>query len=124
MIPEDVRRFVLTSIPSVPYLEAALLFMRAPTVERSSAELAHALYIPEAKAAALLLELHGAGILASGAEDARYRYAPQSDALRQALERLAGIYAADVIGITHLIHEQTGKNAQRFADAFRLRKDT
>ena len=27
-IPEDVRRFVLTSIPSVPFLEA-LLLMRA-----------------------------------------------------------------------------------------------
>ncbi len=123
MIPEDVRRFVLTSIPSVPYLEAALLFLRAPGVERSSAELAQALYIPEPKAAALLLELEGAGVLAPVAEGGRYRFAPQSEALGQALERLAGIYAADVIGVTHLIHEQTGKNAQRFADAFRLRKD-
>ena len=124
MIPEDVRRFVLTSIPSVPYLEAALLFLRAPDIERSSVELAQALYVPEPKAAALLLELQGAGILAPAAEAPRYRYAPQSEALAQALERLAGIYAADVIGVTHLIHEQTGKNAQRFADAFRLRKDT
>jgi len=32
-------------------------------------------------------------------------------------------YGSDVIGVTNLIHEQTAKNAQRFADAFRLRKE-
>ena len=29
-IPEDIRRFVLTSIPSVPFLEALLLMRAAP----------------------------------------------------------------------------------------------
>ena len=124
MIPEDIRRFVLTSIPSVPYLEAALLFLGAPTVERTAAELAQALYVPEPKAGALLVELNAGGILEADADGRRYRYAPATEALEQTLQRLAGIYAADVIGVTHLIHEQTGKNAQRFADAFRLRKDS
>jgi hypothetical protein len=123
VIPEDIRRFVLTSIPSIPYLEAALLFLGAPARERSPGELAQALYIPEPKAAALLVELQAAGILAAEAEESRYRYAPQTEALGQALEKLAATYASDVIGITHLVHEHTGKNAQRFADAFRLRKE-
>ena len=123
MIPEDIRRFVLTSIPSVPYLEAALLFQRAPTVERAAQELVQALYIPDAKAAALLTELRAAGIIAADADEARYRYAPKTEALAQTLELLASTYGSDVIGVTNLIHEQTGKNAQRFADAFRLRKE-
>ena len=122
MIPEDIRRFVLTSIPSVPYLEAALLFLRAPT-ERTAPELAQALYIPDAKAAALLAELQAAGIIAADADEARYRYSPKTEALAQTLKLLASTYGSDVIGVTNLIHEQTGKNAQRFADAFRLRKD-
>lgn len=124
MIPEDIRRFVLTSIPSVPYLEAALLFLRVPTIERTASELAQALYIPEPKAAALVVELQAAGILAADEQGARYRYAPKTEALAQTLQLLAATYASDVIGVTNLIHEQTGKNAQRFADAFRLRKDS
>lgn len=124
MIPEDIRRFVLTSIPSVPYLEAALLFLRVPTIGRTASELAQALYIPEPKAAALVVELQAAGILAADEQGARYRYAPKTEALAQTLQLLAATYASDVIGVTNLIHEQTGKNAQRFADAFRLRKDS
>ena len=29
-IPDDVRRFILTSVPSVPYLEAMLLLRGEP----------------------------------------------------------------------------------------------
>lgn len=57
MIPDDVRRFVLTSIPSVPFLEAALLFHRSPQTERTHIEVAHSLYLPEQKAAELLQAL-------------------------------------------------------------------
>lgn len=123
MIPEDIRRFVLTSIPSVPYLEAALLFRRSAQVERSARDLARALYLPEPRAAELLDALCKAGIVEAcpGAEG-RYRYAP-GEALAAAIERLAEAYADDMVGITHLIHDPTQKSARRFADAFRLRKD-
>lgn len=122
VIPEDVRRFVLTSIPSVPHVEAALLFHREPRSEQTCAEVARALYLPEQRAAELLDQLCDAGILAVRAQEGFYRFAPRDPALAEAIRRLAETYANDMIGVTHLIHDATGKSAQRFADAFRLRK--
>lgn len=122
MIPDDVRRFVLTSMPSVPCVEAALLFHRAAGAERTCVDVARALYLPEAKAAELLDELCAAGILALRAPEALYRFAPRDAALARAIDRLAETYASDMIGVTHLIHDATAKSAQRFADAFKLRK--
>jgi hypothetical protein len=123
-IPDDVRRFVLTSIPSVPYLEAALLFHDAPPVERSAAEVARSLYMNERAATDLLEALVAAGLLATSDGGAGcYRYAPADDALNEALGRLAAVYASNLVGVTNLIHDATQKSAQRFADAFKLRKD-
>lgn len=124
VISEDVRRFVLASIPSVPYLEAALLFHGAASAKYSCAEVARSLYLPESKVRELLESMCAAGIIAACPdEDAHYRFAPVDEALAAAIQRLAQAYAADMIGITHLIHDSTGKNAHRFADAFKLRKD-
>ena len=122
-IPEDVRRFVLTSVPSVPHLEATLLFFRAPQEQRNAAEVGSLLYLPEAMAAELLEELCAAGFLAACDEGGRYRFAPRDAGLTTAIDRLARAYAANLIGITHLIHDATGKSALRFASAFRIRKD-
>ena len=123
-IPDEVRRFVLTSIPSVPYLEAALLLHGQPGQERSVAEVAARLYVPERTAAELLKALCAAGILqCTESPEPRYHYAPTDQALREAMEALARVYAENLVGVTTLIHDATQKSAQRFADAFRLRKD-
>jgi DNA-binding IclR family transcriptional regulator len=123
VIPDDVRRFVLTSIPSVPYLEAALLFYRASHMERTSTEVAHSLYLPEQKATELLQALCEAGILKMRSGASLYRYEPRDAELAAAIERLSSAYASDIIGVTHLIHDSLQKSAQQFADAFKLRKD-
>jgi hypothetical protein len=123
-IPDDVRRFVLTSIPSVPHLEAALLLHGQPGQERSVAEVAARLYVPERNAAELLKGLCAAGILqCTELPEPRYRYAPEDAALVTAMDALARAYADNLVGITTLIHDATQRNAQRFSDAFRLRKD-
>jgi DNA-binding IclR family transcriptional regulator len=122
-IPEDVRRFVLTSVPSVPHLEAMLLFHRAPQEERTPAEIGSLLYLPEARAAELLQELCAAGFIAAAVESGRYRFSPHDAGLTAAVDRLARAYSTNLIGITHLIHNATGKSAMRFASAFQIRKD-
>jgi hypothetical protein len=124
VISDDVRRFVLTSIPSVPYLEAMLLFLRAPHGECTRADLADALYISNHRATELLAALVEGGVIEIRSEsESRYGYFPRDDALAEAIDRLAEVYKSEMIGITHLIHDASGKNAQRFADAFKLRKD-
>lgn len=121
-LPDDVRRFVLTSIPSVPYLEAALwLRSRAPAA-MAPGDLAAALYLPSRAATELLVQLHEAGLVDKGEEG--YRYAPRQPALAEAMNRLADVYPRNLVGIATLIHDAAGRSAARFAEAFKLRKDS
>jgi hypothetical protein len=124
-IPDDVRRFILTSVPSVPHLEAMLLLRSDPRNPWDSARTAQRLYVAEKTAAQLLAELCAAGILAAVEPNTpRYCYQPSSEELRQAIERMAAAYTKHIVEVTNLIHSSTGKKAQQFADAFKLRKDT
>lgn len=122
----DVRRFVLACIPSVPFLEAALLFHGAPAREFALEAIASALYITAERAQALLDTLVAAGFitLVTTNPAARWRHAPRDDALAQAIDRLSVEYPKHLIEITHLIHDANARNSQRFADAFKLRKDS
>jgi hypothetical protein len=120
-LPAEVHRFVLTSIPSVPYLEAVLLLRAEPAVAWDAPRLARRLYVPEAVAAELVDQLAAAGI--ASMEGAAVRYAPATDELRELLDALAHAYTVNLVTVTDLIHSRTGKRAQQFADAFRWRKD-
>lgn len=123
MIPEDIRRFVLVSIPSIPYLEAALLIRRKPEVEWSSTAVARALYIAEAAATDLLRALAEAGaVVPTSPNPLVFRYAAQGTPFDVLLQRLADLYRTDMIAITHLVHDATQRNAHRFASAFSIRK--
>lgn len=124
-IPDDVRRFILTSIPSVPYLEAMLLLRSEPGHPWDSKRVAQRLYMPEKASGELLSELHTAGVLAVAEEHVpSYCYHPISEDLHLIIDRLAATYAAHLIDVSNLIHSKTGKKAQHFADAFKWRKDS
>ncbi len=124
-IPDDVQRFILLAIPSVPYLEALLLLRGAPQRSWDAAEIAQRLYLSEKVAAGLLGELSAAGMAdPERPAGARYRYRPQSAHLAAMVDRLADIYAKNLVGVSTLIHSKLSKKAQQFVDAFVLRKDT
>ncbi|MCC2974337.1 hypothetical protein [Massilia sp. IC2-476] len=124
-IPEDLRRFVLTSVPSVPFLEALLLLRANPGQEWTGEMLAGRLYTSERTAQGLLDELCRAGMAAPcpGPQAQRYCYAPASEALRERVDNLAELYSRHLVDITNLIHSTLDRKAQQFADAFRLRKE-
>jgi hypothetical protein len=125
-IPEDLRRFVLTSIPSVPFLEALLLMRADPAQAWSRDSLARRLYVRDRVADSLLAELCRAGIAVSCPEagpDA-YCYRPREEALRDLIDRLADLYASHLVEVTHLIHSSLDRKAHQFADAFKWRKDS
>lgn len=121
-IPDDLRRFILTSVPSVPYLEAILLLQREPGIGWTAPLLARRLYLPEPRAIELLENLRAAGIVAERNEERTYTYEPEP-ALATMLEQLAHLYAANLVAVTDLIHSTVDRRAYQFADAFRLRKD-
>ncbi len=123
-IPDDVRRFVLQCIPSVPFLEAILLVRENAQLGWNGAQLAQRLYLSEAAAAALLRGMQQAGIVRDdGPAPAPYSYAPSSPDLHQILERLAQVYASHLIELSKLIHLKSHRKAQLFADAFIWKKE-
>jgi hypothetical protein len=122
-IPDDIRRFVLTSVPSVPFMEALLLF-RATREPIDAAYVSRRLYITEHAAGHVIAQLRETGIVQGGdAEVGAYHYAPRDGELAALLDRLAALYATHLIEVTQLIHSRTERAARQFAEAFRLRKD-
>jgi hypothetical protein len=123
-LPDDVRRFVLTTVPSVPYIESLLLLRREAALTWNPAQLARRIYVPEAQAAQLLEALEASGVAASvEGEEKTYRYAPSAE-LAAMLDRVATHYASNLLAITDLIHSGLNRRANQFADAFRWRKDS
>ena len=123
-IPEDLRRFVLTSIPSVPFLEALLLMRADPDHAWRRDTLARRLYVREKTAEDLLAELCTARIAVPCQDAEAFRYAPADAGLRERIDRLADVYATHLVEVTHLIHSSLDRKAQQFADAFKWRKDS
>lgn len=119
-LPPDVRRFVLTSVPSVPYLEAVLLLRADPGQGWDAAALARRLYVPERTGTELVAQLRDGGVASDEAGTVRYAPSPE---LGELLERVAHAYATDLVTITGLIHSRIDRRAQQFADAFRFRKE-
>ena len=122
---DDMRRFILTSIPSVPYLEAILLLRSEPQAQWDAGRVATRLYVADKQADELLRQLAAAGIARADDQQAgAWRYHPSTDELARRIDGLADAYAHDLVAVTDLIHSRIDKRAHQFADAFRLRKDS
>ncbi len=124
-LPDDLRRFILTSVPSVPHLEALLLLRSAPEQDWDSTAVAQRLYVAERVARKLLDDLCTIGALAGTKthKSVTYRYWPRHPDLAAMIDRVALAYASNLVGIAGLIHSKTDRQAQQFADAFTWRKD-
>jgi hypothetical protein len=121
-VPDEVRRFILTSIPSVPYLEALLLLRAESARSWDSHHLAGRLYIGGGQAQELLQSMHEAGVTRRQ-DDGSFSYAPSGEGLAARIDALADTYAHNLVGVTDLIHSRLDKRAHQFADAFRWKKE-
>ena len=111
-IPDAVRRFLLTYIPTVPHLEALLLVWRGDRPTWSTEEIATRLYIGDAQARGYLDELLQAGLVETDA-DARFRPRRDQPALASLLSDVERTYSRRVCDVAELIHansEQRGGN--------------
>jgi hypothetical protein len=124
-LPDHVRRFLLTSIPSVPYLEAVLLLRAQRDAAWTVAGLSRRLYLREDAAAELLAALASTGIArAVEGDEPSFLYSPATPELTAMLDDVARAYAVSLVKVTDLIHSRVDRRAQQFADAFRWRKDS
>lgn len=123
-IPEDLRRFILTSVPSVPFLEALLLFRSSRGDPLATETVARRLYLSEIAARQVVTQLREARIVLQEASGDTHRFAPETVELAGILEMLAEFYRTHLVEVTDLIHDRAGRKAQQFADAFKLRRDS
>ena len=123
-VPEELRRFILTSIPSVPFVEAMLIYRDARGAAVSNEFVAKRLYMGDKAAAEVILQLKEAGVVeAAGADPVSHRFRPATPELSEMLEMLAEFYRTHLVDVTDMIHSKMARRAQQFADAFKLRKD-
>lgn len=122
-IPPEVRRFILTSIPSVPHVEALLLMRATAPARWTPSDLAQRLYVQPAVARSVLADLCNAAMLESEDSGLTYFFGEQPNALCEAITRLAALYSSNLVDITLLIHSKLDRKAQQFADAFDFRKE-
>lgn len=120
-IPGDVRRYLAASVPSVPYLEAALLLRSEPDAYWNADNLSARLYVRQRDAADLLRDLVANGVAVASSEGfVRYTGDP---VLRGVLDSVARTYAAHLFEVTKLLHSKGDRRAHVFAEAFRIRKE-
>lgn len=120
-IPDRIRRFIATSVPSVPWVEALLILREPPLRAWNCASLAARLYVGPARSQELLEALAAAGI-ARREGTADFLYAPP-EALAPILDEFALLYATQLVEVTEIIHNSVDRRAVQFADAFRIRKE-
>lgn len=123
-IPDDVRRFILSHALTVPDVEALLALRAAGDAGCDAGFLVSRLYVPPPRVDAITAKLRELQIIEPSADGAAFVYRPASDELTRVLDALVTCYVRNLVQVTHLIHSAETRAAQRFADAFRIRKET
>ena len=123
-IPADVRRFILTSISSVPHLEALMLIRGTSPRQWTPKDIAARLYVPPAVAESVLTDLCSSGMLVCDESGSLYAYGTRPEPVCDVIDSLAALYGSHLVEITLLIHSKLDRKAQQFADAFNFRKES
>ena len=121
----DVRRFVADVIRSVNELELLLLLREEEATWWTAAAASRRLYQSEGWVAGHLEALVVLGLAERGGteDEPAYRYAPRGGGTRRTIDRLAEAFAKRRTRVIALIYRPESSSAERFADAFRLRRD-
>jgi Mn-dependent DtxR family transcriptional regulator len=123
-IADQIRRFILNSIPSIPYLEAILLLRENPKGQMNANELSKRLFISLASTSDILKQLCDAHIVIVVSDNpVSYQYHPETQELKNLIDQLSEIYSKNLIEVTNLVHSNTNRKAHKFADAFLWKKD-
>lgn len=123
-IPNEIRRFILDSIPSIPYLEAMLLMKFTPQQHWDMNTLSERLFITKDAVGNIIKQLLFSGIIKPLESDPSfYFYCPENEQLKNIIDELASLYKTNLVEITNLVHSRSENVAQNFSDAFIWRKD-
>jgi hypothetical protein len=107
-IPEELRRFVLASFPTVPHVEILLLLWREPVLPWSVRDIARRVFVPELRAAEIAEELSRDGLLVGSGDPRRYSCRREPAHVAALIDELERAYSRRVREIATLIHEHGG----------------
>lgn len=121
-IPDDVRRFVLEEIASVPHLEALLLLWEQPSGAWTEESLAHALYVELAAAKKIVRNLMNHSWVVLERQSGQYSFDPRWDPDGEFMRRLAHTYRTQLVRVATMIHSNASSAVRDFAKAFEITK--
>lgn len=125
IIPNEIKQFLLANIESILQLEALLLLRRHPDQKFSCETIAGRLYVNPSDVSGALGKLVARGfiMMESQGEYTVFQYNYTNQAVVEAVDRVADLYAKYLIPVTNLIHNRPLKSLQEFSDAFKLSED-
>jgi hypothetical protein len=120
-IPDNVHRFLLTSIETVPHLELLVLLWREQR-PFTTEELSRRLYLGPVATRALADDLVDAELLDRVAGDDLFQVRTEPQELRKLLQDVDMTYSRNLRQVAELIHNNTERRAHKFSRAFVWRK--
>lgn len=120
---EDIDRFILDQIDTVPHLEALLLLWRSRPHAYSVEDLAKGLYVRVEEARKIAQDLLRKGLITAAAERPEmFCYEPEAEKDRL-IELTDTIYRKELIRITRMIHAKASPAVREFARSFRFKRE-
>lgn len=121
---QQVDRFIVDEIDSVPQLEALLLFWNNRPKIWSSESLARALYVPAEISDDILRHLAQRNLISEVAGmEGEFALNADSEEKEHLLASLDAIYRRELVRISNMIHTKASRAVRDFAQAFRLKKE-
>jgi len=121
--PESMRRFIRQYIESVEQLEILLLVSRNPQRGWTVEDVNKTIKSNPNSVAERMKTLKALGFFSFNEESGDYRFSPHPSELAQRVNELDQLYETWRVRVIETIFSGPGKQAQHFADSFKLKKD-
>jgi transcription initiation factor IIE alpha subunit len=121
---DEVYRFILNQIDSVPHMEALLLLWESHPKQWTETDVAERLYIGSDVARNILQALVRRRLLTMDAQgEKRYAYEPKTEELDRLVEAVAATYRRNLVRVSTFIHTKASAAVRDFAQAFKFTKE-
>ena len=120
---EDVLRFIVERIDTVPEIEALLLLWEQRPMAFTVQQLASRLFVSEGIAGAVVRALEQRRLVMQTADPSQYTYDQSGRADDEFMARVAATYRRHLIRVTTLIHSKASPAVLEFARAFGPKKE-
>jgi predicted ArsR family transcriptional regulator len=122
---EEVYRFILNQIDSVPQMEALLLVWESRPKRWAESEIAERLYVSTDAVRNIMQELVRRRLVAVDTQQSarQYFYESKSEDLDGLIEAVAATYRHELVRVSTFIHTKASSAVRDFAKAFKFTKE-